>query len=304
MIGIIIKSTGSWYLIRNDQGEIFSSRLRGKFKLNDQKLSNPIATGDKVEFNEDKNNLGNYIIVKIFPRNNYLIRKSIKKKNNCHIIASNIDQAIIISSLKNPSTKSGFIDRFLISCFAYRIPALVIYNKEDILNNQEKTKLNNEIDYYKKIGFNSLSISGKFGKRINILKSILKNKTSLFMGNSGVGKSTLINKLSSNANQKTSEISKKSNKGKHRTTFSEIFDIDKKTKIIDTPGIKTFELFDIEKNQIKNYFPEFIKINYKCKFNNCLHINEPTCEVKKELGKSIWKRRYKNYLRIIQDLKI
>ena len=301
MIGSIIKSTGSWYLIRNDKGEVFNSKLRGKFKISNHNLSNPIATGDEVEFDEDKNNLGNYIINKILPRNNYLIRKSIKKKNNGHIIASNINQAIIISSLKNPFTKSGFIDRFLISCFAYRIPALVIYNKEDLLNNKEKNRLNQEIDYYKKIGFNSLSISAKFGKKIKKLKSILKNKTSLFIGNSGVGKSTLINRLSYNANQKTSEISKKSNKGKHRTTFSQIFDIDKKTKIIDTPGIKTFELFDIEKNQIKNYFPEFIKINDKCKFNNCLHINEPNCEIKKEIDKSIWRRRYNNYLSIIRD---
>tara|TARA_B100001173_G_scaffold293154_1_gene285978 strand:+ start:664 stop:1575 length:912 start_codon:yes stop_codon:yes gene_type:complete len=303
MIGNIIKSTGSWYLIRNDKGKIFNSRLRGKFKLSNHNLSNPIATGDKVEFDEDKNNLGNYIINKIAPRNNYLIRQSIKKKNNGHMIASNINQAIIISSLKSPFTKSGFIDRFLISCFAYRIPALVIYNKEDILNNKEKTRLNQEIDYYKKIGFNSLSISAKFGKKIKNLKSILKNKTSLFMGNSGVGKSTLINRLSDNANQKTSEISKKSNKGKHRTTFSQVFDVDEKTKIIDTPGIKTFELFDIQKNEIKNYFPEFIKINDKCKFNNCLHINEPNCEIKKEIDKSIWKRRYNNYLSIIQDFK-
>ena len=301
MIGSIIKSTGSWYLIRNDKGEVFNSKLRGKFKISNHNLSNPIATGDEVEFDEDKNNLGNYIINKILPRNNYLIRKSIKKKNNGHIIASNINQAIIISSLKNPFTKSGFIDRFLISCFAYRIPALVIYNKEDLLNNKEKNRLNQEIDYYKKIGFNSLSISAKFDKKIKKLKSILKNKTSLFIGNSGVGKSTLINRLSYNANQKTSEISKKSNKGKHRTTFSQIFDIDKKTKIIDTPGIKTFELFDIEKNQIKNYFPEFIKINDKCKFNNCLHINEPNCEIKKEIDKSIWRRRYNNYLSIIRD---
>ena len=301
MIGSIIKSTGSWYLIRNDKGKVFNSKLRGKFKISNHNLSNPIATGDEVEFDEDKNNLGNYIINKILPRNNYLIRKSIKKKNNGHIIASNINQAIIISSLKNPFTKSGFIDRFLISCFAYRIPALVIYNKEDLLNNKEKNRLNQEIDYYKKIGFNSLSISAKFDKKIKKLKSILKNKTSLFIGNSGVGKSTLINRLSYNANQKTSEISKKSNKGKHRTTFSQIFDIDKKTKIIDTPGIKTFELFDIEKNQIKNYFPEFIKINDKCKFNNCLHINEPNCEIKKEIDKSIWKRRYNNYLSIIRE---
>ena len=301
MIGSIIKSTGSWYLIRNDKGEVFNSKLRGKFKISNHNLSNPIATGDEVEFDEDKNNLGNYIINKILPRNNYLIRKSIKKKNNGHIIASNINQAIIISSLKNPFTKSGFIDRFLISCFAYRIPALVIYNKEDLLNNKEKNRLNQEIDYYKKIGFNSLSISAKFDKKIKKLKSILKNKTSLFIGNSGVGKSTLINRLSYNANQKTSEISKKSNKGKHRTTFSQIFDIDKKTKIIDTPGIKTFELFDIEKNQIKNYFPEFIKINDKCKFNNCLHINEPNCEIKKEIDKSIWRRRYNNYLSMIRD---
>ena len=301
MIGSIIKSTGSWYLIRNDKGEVFNSKLRGKFKISNHNLSNPIATGDEVEFDEDKNNLGNYIINKILPRNNYLIRKSIKKKNNGHIIASNINQAIIISSLKNPFTKSRFIDRFLISCFAYRIPALVIYNKEDLLNNKEKNRLNQEIDYYKKIGFNSLSISAKFDKKIKKLKSILKNKTSLFIGNSGVGKSTLINRLSYNANQKTSEISKKSNKGKHRTTFSQIFDIDKKTKIIDTPGIKTFELFDIEKNQIKNYFPEFIKINDKCKFNNCLHINEPNCEIKKEIDKSIWRRRYNNYLSIIRE---
>lgn len=301
MIGSIIKSTGSWYLIRNDKGEIFKSRLRGKFKISNHKLSNPLATGDKVEFDEDKDYLGSYIINKILPRKNYLIRKSIKKKNNGHIIASNINQAIIISSIKKPFTKSGFIDRFLISCFAYRIPAIVVYNKEDLLSSKEKIKLNQEIDYYNKIGFNSLSISAKFDKKMKALKSILKNKISLFMGNSGVGKSTLINKLSNKANQKISKISNKSNKGKHRTTFSQIFDIDNKTKIIDTPGIKTFELFDMEKNQIKNYFPEFIEINEKCKFNNCLHINEPNCQIKKEIDKSIWKRRYNNYLSMIQD---
>ncbi len=303
MKGLIIKSTGSWYIAKDKKNNIFNCRLKGKFRLDNLKLSNPVVTGDIVEFVKDKFQTNSYLINKIIKRNNYLIRKSSKKKFYGHIIASNIDQALLISTIKNPFVKSGFIDRFLLSCNAYEIPGIIIYNKNDILNELEKKKLNEVINNYKKIGFYSTSISAKFGNGIKDLKSLLKNKISLFMGNSGVGKSTLINKLCNKVNQKVSIISNKTKKGKHRTTFSEMFEINNKTKIIDSPGIKAFDLFNINRDEIKDYFPEFIRIKKNCKYYNCMHLKEPNCEIKNELDKSIWKRRYKSYLSIIEDYK-
>jgi len=300
--GTVVKSTGYWYKVQNSEGIIFNCRLRGKFKIQNIKLTNPIASGDKVQFKRDDLDSESYIIEKILKRENYIIRKSNKKKSSGHIIASNVDLALLVCSVRKPITKYNFIENFLITSNAYDIPSCLVFNKKDLINKDEEKELMTAAKQYNKIGYKTLIISAKYNNGINEVKKLLDNKTCLFMGNSGVGKSTLINKLCKNSNQKTSVISKRSKKGKHTTTFSEIFYIDDKTSIIDTPGIKEFELFDIKKEELKDYYPEFISLNKSCKYYNCLHINEPDCEVINNIGKTIWIKRYNNYLSIIENL--
>lgn len=300
MKGLVIKSTGSWYRVRLEAAEEVDARLRGKFKLEDKKITNPIAVGDEVEM-ESVN--GEWIIGTIAERKNYIIRKSPRKKHHDHLIAANLDQAVMIATLKEPRTSLGFIDRFLVTLEAYRIPGVIVFNKMDLLNAEEAEEAGYlSFIYEKKVGYRCLSTSLIDGKVPDDLLDILKGKRTLLSGHSGSGKSTLINLLLPGASQKVSEISSFANKGVHTTTFAEMFHLDAHTAIIDTPGIKELGLSEIEPEELAHYFPEMRSILGECKFHDCLHVNEPGCAVKRALEEGrITDERYTSYLSMLDD---
>ena len=297
MKGIVIKSYGDTFKIKVSDS-IYRCKIRGKHRLKNN-FSNPIVSGDFVDIilSGEK---GYGIIEKIYERKNYFIKKS-KKENKGHLIGSNIDQVIIIFSIKNPYTKLVFLDKCLSASKYYKIKPIILFNKIDLLDSNEKERLEIINNEYKKLGFFCISVSAKFNIGMDKLKLKLKNKQSLILGNSGVGKSTIINRISSYSNQKTDSLSSKTGRGKQTTTFSEMFKIDNSTTIIDTPGFKDFNFFQIEKNDIKYLYPEFEKKFNNCKFSNCTHTNEPNCSIKDSIGNDIWERRYKNYLLIVSE---
>jgi len=297
MKGIVIKSYGDTFKIKVSDS-IYRCKIRGKHRLKNN-FSNPIVSGDFVDIilSGEK---GYGIIEKIYERKNYFIKKS-KKENKGHLIGSNIDQVIIIFSIKNPYTKLVFLDKCLSASKYYKIKPIILFNKIDLLDSNEKERLEIINNEYKKLGFFCISVSAKFNIGMDKLKLKLKNKQSLILGNSGVGKSTIINRISSFSNQKTDSLSSKTGRGKQTTTFSEMFKIDNSTTIIDTPGFKDFNFFQIEKNDIKYLYPEFEKKFNNCKFSNCTHTNEPNCSIKDSIGNDIWERRYKNYLLIVSE---
>ena len=304
--GIVIKSTGSWYTVKTDEGNLVESRIKGNLRLKGIRSTNPIAVGDHVEIaesNED-NNIGSQVvglIHKILPRNNYIIRKSPNLSKESHIIAANIDQAFLIVTIKFPVTTTTFIDRFLVSAEAYRIPCHLIFNKIDLYNEEQTATMNSLIEIYEMAGYQCLKISGKNEIRIDELKQIMTNKTNVFSGHSGVGKSTIINSLQSNIILKTAEISEAHFSGKHTTTNSEMYELDFGGYIIDTPGIKGFGVLEMEKEEISHYFPEIFRLLNECQFYNCTHTHEPHCAVKKsvEEGK-IALSRYRSYLGLLE----
>lgn len=297
MKGIVIKSYGDTCKIKVSDS-IYRCKIRGKHRLKNN-FSNPIVSGDFVDIilSGEK---GYGIIEKIYERKNYFIKKS-TKENKGHLIGSNIDQVIIIFSIKNPYTKLVFLDKCLSASKYYKIKPIILFNKIDLLDSNEKERLEIINNEYKKLGFFCISVSAKFNIGMDKLKLKLKNKQSLILGNSGVGKSTIINRISSFSNQKTDSLSSKTGRGKQTTTFSEMFKIDNSTTIIDTPGFKDFNFFQIEKNDIKYLYPEFEKKFNNCKFSNCTHTNEPNCSIKDSIGNDIWERRYKNYLLIVSE---
>ena len=304
--GIVIKSTGSWYTVKTEEGNLVESRIKGNLRLKGIRSTNPIAVGDHVEIaesNED-NNIGSQIvglIHKILPRNNYIIRKSPNLSKESHIIAANIDQAFLIVTIKFPVTTTTFIDRFLVSAEAYRIPCHLIFNKIDLYNEEQTATMNSLIEIYEMAGYQCLKISGKNEIGIDELKQIMTNKTNVFSGHSGVGKSTIINSLQSNIILKTAEISEAHFSGKHTTTNSEMYELDFGGYIIDTPGIKGFGVLEMEKEEISHYFPEIFRLLNECQFYNCTHTHEPHCAVKKsvEEGK-IALSRYRSYLGLLE----
>ena len=297
MKGIVIKSYGDTCKIKVSDS-IYRCKIRGKHRLKNN-FSNPIVSGDFVDIilSGEK---GYGIIEKIYERKNYFIKKSIKE-NKGHLIGSNIDQVIIIFSIKNPYTKLVFLDKCLSASKYYNIKPIILFNKIDLLDSNEKKRLDIINNEYKKLGFYCISISAKFNIGMDKLKLKLKKKQTLILGNSGVGKSTIINRISSFSNQKTDYLSSKTGRGKQTTTFSEIFKIDNNTTIVDTPGFKDFNFFQIEKNDIKYLYPEFEKKFNNCKFSNCTHTNEPNCSIKDSIGNDIWEKRYKNYLLILSE---
>ena len=297
MKGIVIKSYGDTCKIKVSDS-IYRCKIRGKHRLKNN-FSNPIVSGDFVDIilSGEK---GYGIIEKIYERKNYFIKKSIKE-NKGHLIGSNIDQVIIIFSIKNPYTKLVFLDKCLSASKYYNIKPIILFNKIDLLDSNEKKRLDIINNEYKKLGFYCISISAKFNIGMDKLKLKLKKKQTLILGNSGVGKSTIINRISSFSNQKTDSLSSKTGRGKQTTTFSEIFKIDNNTTIVDTPGFKDFNFFQIEKNDIKYLYPEFEKKFNNCKFSNCTHTNEPNCSIKDSIGNDIWEKRYKNYLLILSE---
>ena len=296
MIGLVIKSTGKNSLVKA-KNKVYKCTLRGNFRL-ENNFSNPIVSGDLVKIEIVNNENG--IITEIFERENLFIKKSLKD-NKAHVVGSNIDQILIICSFKKPYTKLIFIDKCISAANFYNIKPIIVFNKIDLLNPEEVNKLKEIEKKYSSIGINFCKISATDKFNLEVLNKLLKNKKTLFIGNSGVGKSTIIN-LISKSNQKIDSLSSKTGRGKQTTTFSEIFEIDSKSLIVDSPGFKDFYFYDIEKEDVKYLFKEFIDIQKKCKFNNCLHLNEPNCEIKKNIGNKIWSKRFSSYLSIIKEL--
>mgnify|MGYP005688216439 FL=1 len=299
MIGTVYKSTGSWYKVKLENGKFIDCRLLGKFREKNIKSTNPVCVGDVVKLNNNKNTPQ---IEFILERKNYLIRKSVKLSKQFHIIASNIDICFLIITVKNPETSTMFIDRFLASTFSYNIDTVLLFNKVDDISDKEDNTLKTFLATYQSAGYDCLKISGKKGINIDELKLIMKGKSCVFSGHSGVGKSTLINRLDSKINIKTLPISKSNLSGQHTTTFSEMHDLEFGSRIIDTPGIKGFGLFDVSNFELKDFFKEFICVD-QCKFNNCFHYNEPGCNVKilVENG-SISRSRYENYIQLLEEI--
>lgn len=298
MTGLVMKSTGSWYLVKAENGDILECRLKGKIRLDDRKTTNPVAVGDIVdlEINDD----GSSQIAKIHPRRNYIIRKSINLSKQAHIIASNLDQAVLVATLVAPRTSLGFIDRFLVTAEAYDIPAKIIFNKRDILD-EESLALQQEImDLYTSIGYECYSVSALNQQDVDGIKDLLKHKTTLIAGHSGVGKSTLVNAIEPNLEQKTGDISSAHLKGTHTTTFAELFPLSFGGNIIDSPGIKELGLVEMKKEEVGHYFPEIRERMTDCKFNNCLHVNEPKCAIIQAVEDGeISQERYQSYLGIL-----
>ena len=298
--GIVIKSTGSWYSVRSEN-KIYNCKIKGKFRTEGFVATNPLTVGDRVDFilqSEEETGL----ITKLYERKNYIIRRSINLSRKAHIIAANIDRAFLIISLKLPETHTIFIDRFLVSAEAYNIPVTLVFNKIDLYGKEEMKELQQLINLYESIGYPCIKVSAYTGKGITNLQSDLKDKVSVFAGNSGVGKSTLINKLDANLHLKTGDISAYHKKGKHTTTFSEMLPFQFGGYVIDTPGIKGFGLVDLENENLSTYFPEMLKLQGKCKYYNCTHLHEPDCAVidALETGK-INISRYKSYLSMLDQ---
>ncbi len=298
--GVVTKSTGSWYSVKS-QNKIVLCRIKGKFRIKGITTTNPIAVGDIVHFElNQEDNTGN--ITKIEERKNYIIRKSTNLSHEAHIIAANIDQAFLIVTLARPETSVGFIDRFLITAEAYHIPVHIVFNKIDIYDNEILQKLEHYITVYQKIGYKCHKTSALEQIGIDEIKAIMDNKVSLLSGHSGVGKSTIVNRIDPFLNLKTAEVSDFHNKGVHTTTFAEMYDLVFGGSIIDTPGIKGFGTVDMPIEDVSHYFPEIFKVSENCKFNNCTHIHEPGCAVKEAVKHDdIAEIRYNSYVNIITD---
>lgn len=301
MVGIVYKSTGSWYLVKTDAGEFFECRIKGKFRIKGIKSTNPVAVGDGVSF--DVENTGDTeigVITHIADRKNYIVRKSVNLSKQTHIIAANLDQVFLVITLNNPITYTIFIDRFLATAEAYDIPAVLLFNKIDTYDDDELTEIKYLAKTYRDIGYTCIGISAKTGKNVDKVKELMLKKTSMFAGHSGTGKSTLINKIEPALNIKTTEISEQHSQGQHTTTFAQMFDLSFDARIIDTPGIKGFGIVNMDKDEIGDYFVELFKLKQDCKFNNCLHLDEPNCAVKEALenGEVSWSR-YKSYVQMV-----
>lgn len=305
LTGCVYKSTGSYYNVRDEQGAWWLCRIRGKLRIDKSiRSTNPIAVGDFVSFEAEDTEEKKGVIVDILPRENYIVRVSPHNKNQKHIIAANLDQAVLIATLTEPKTSLGFIDRFLLTAELYHIPAYVVFNKYDLLRNTEREE---ELSYlrtlYENAGYTTLVTSTVTEEGVKPLEQLLQNKKTLLSGHSGVGKSTLVNTLDSRIQARTGAVSDWTGKGQHTTTFAEMFDLAFGGSIIDTPGIKEFGLIDVLKQEVKEYFPEMRRLQHGCRFNNCLHVNEPGCAVKEAIGsEEMSEERYVSYLGILDTL--
>lgn len=297
--GIVTKSTGSWYTVMDEKGRRYECRLRGKFKISGIQSTNPLAVGDYVEFQQDPGQ-ETATITGIEERRNYIIRKATNLSRRTHIIAANMDQAMVIATLAEPRTSTGFIDRFLVTCEAYSIPAVIVFNKSDLYDQESLEYLDQLLGMYQDVGYKVLIVSATEKQNLEAFEEILLHKTTLLAGHSGVGKSTLINAIEPTLDLKVQTISKAHLKGRHTTTFAEMYQLPKGGFIIDTPGIKEFGLVDFEPWELSHYFPEMRALFNKCRFDNCTHNNEPGCQVKEgvENGK-ISILRYNNYLSML-----
>lgn len=293
--GKVYRSTGSWYDVKLDSGNFVKARIQGKFRNLSIKTTNPISVGDEVDLLLNSND--EVVIKNIYPRKNYIIRKSVNLSKEAHIIASNLDLAVLVVTVINPLTSPGFIDRFTVTAEAYKIPLVIVFNKIEVYDSKALIKLETFEKSYSNAGYDTLRMSVLENIGIQEFERKIKNKTVLISGNSGAGKSTLINKIIPELDLKIGEISLTHNTGKHTTTFAEMFDYDDKTQIIDTPGIKGFGLVDLNKNELSRFFPEMLKVLKNCKFHNCKHIKEPGCAVLEQLNKNNFSvSRYQSYL--------
>lgn len=301
MKGVVIKSTGSWYqLLEETTGTVYEGRIRGKFKLLKNRLTNPVAVGDSVQFELENDDVA--WITQIEPRKNYLIRKSVNLSKEAHIIASNVDIACILFTLKHPETSLGFLDRFLACCEAYSIRPLILFNKMDLLFPEERAFVTDLGELYQSIGYNTLQISSYTQLHLDDLRDQLKQRVAVFFGHSGSGKSTLANALQPGLELKTSEISEMHLKGKHTTTFAQMHFWSFGGSVIDTPGVREFAMVDVEKEEIQHYFPEIFEKGRQCKFHNCVHIAEPKCAVREAVEEGqIADSRYITYLKLMEE---
>ena len=302
MTGLVYKSTGSWYTVKTEDGSFLECRIKGKFRMQGIKSTNPIAVGDVVDYElEATTDVTTGTINTIHDRKNYIVRKSVNLSKQTHIIAANIDVVFLLITINNPPTTTSFIDRFLVTAEAYGIEAVLVFNKIDTFNEATLDEQLYLQHVYQEIGYSCLRVSSTEKKGLDEIKSMMIGKVSMFSGHSGVGKSTLVNALEPTLDLKTKTISEQSKQGQHTTTFAEMYDLSFDAKIIDTPGIKGFGIVDMEKEEISGYFPEFFKLKDQCKFNNCLHKEEPHCAIKAALEKDeiAWSR-YNSYLKILE----
>lgn len=300
MKGLVIKNTGSWYSVKTDTGKVVECKIKGNFRLKGIRSTNPVAVGDNVEI--ALNSEGTAFITHIEERRNYIIRKSQNLSKQSHILAANVDQAFLIVTVNYPQTSTTFIDRFLASAEAYSVPVVLVFNKCDILSDDERHYQQSMIHLYETIGYECREVSATTGEGVDGLHALLKGKITLLSGNSGVGKSTLINKILPEANLRTAEISDAHNTGMHTTTFSEMLELPEGGYIIDTPGIKGFGTFNMEPEELTSYFPEIFHFSKGCKFSNCTHTHEPGCAVLKAIDDHyIAQSRYQSYLNMLED---
>lgn len=302
MKGKVLQTTGSWYKILCEDGSTREARLKGKFKYDKIKLTNPIAVGDNIEL-QNEQDVNEAMITEIYPRKNYIIRQSPRKKFHQHIIASNIDQAILITSIHQPRTSLGFIDRFITAAESFHIPVKIVINKTDLLKKKHFAVLEEWTQIYDSIGYPVYATSVETKEGLSLINELIKGKTSLLAGHSGVGKSSLINYLAPNLALPVKEISEKHEKGKHTTTYATMYHLQDDTFIIDTPGIKEFGLSQIEPEELSGYFVEMKELINDCRFNNCMHRDEPGCAIKEAfVEERIAESRYINYLQILENL--
>ena len=300
-IGRVIKSTGSWYDVQDDAGTIVQCRLRGRIRLDGIRTTNPVAVGDMVNFERELDK-DTCVIDKILPRNNVIVRKSVNLSKESHIIAANVDRAVVVATVAYPRTSTGFIDRFAVTAEAYHIPVVVVFNKCDLYDDEQNALADELIATYQNIGYQSFKVSAKTGYNCDMLESVMKDKITMLSGHSGVGKSALVNRLDPNLNLRVGEISYANEKGKHTTTYAQMFHLRFGGYIIDTPGIKEFALYDMEKDTLAQRFPEMRAMMHDCRFNNCTHLHEPDCAVKKAVeNNTIARWRYENYCNMMND---
>mgnify|MGYP001363739441 FL=1 len=303
MNAIVYKSTGSWYIVKDESGKQYTARILGKFKIEGLTSTNPIAVGDKVTIETENELEDSVTITEIADRKNYINRTSPANKHQHHIIASNLDQSLLFATLKDPKTSQGFIDRFLVASEAYHVPAVIVFNKADLYKKKELEKFAELRATYEKTGYTVLLTSVETGEGIEAVKALLKDKVTLLSGHSGVGKSSFINKVFPELNIKTQDVSGWSGKGLHTTTFAEMFDLPGGGKIIDTPGIRELGLVDISRQELSHYFPEMRALINNCQFNNCMHLNEPGCAVKAAVEEgAINMDRYISYCNILESI--
>ena len=303
MKATVYKSTGSWYIVQNDEGMVFNARILGKFKIDGLTSTNPIAVGDIVKITTENELEKSVIITEIDDRKNYITRTSPANKHKHHIIASNIDQSLLFATLKDPKTSQGFIDRFLITSEAYRIPSIIVFNKSDLYEQKEIEKFAEVSAIYEAIGYKVMSMSIDKNEGVAEVKNLLKDKTTLLSGHSGVGKSSFINVIFPDLQLRTQDVSEWSGKGLHTTTFAEMFNLPFGGRVIDTPGIRELGLVDIPKQELSHYFPEMRVLINDCQFNNCMHTNEPGCAVKEAVEEgTIHMDRYISYCNILDKI--